>query len=115
MKKTEVTPAMPPQMRRVTGDKSAPGCDSKIFWLVISAILLTVNFQSPTYPLVKIIATELHSRVGDDADAVSAIPAHKPSPALLFPHLSQSLPDGKLVRISSSALDLHEDFESLEG
>ena len=76
---------------------------------------LTKVSSHHTYPLIKVIATELHGRVGYDPDAVGAVPTHKASPSFLFPHFAQSLPHGQLVRISPSTLDLHENLESLEG
>lgn len=62
------------------------------------------------YPFVEIVAAELDSGVGDDADAVGPIASHEPSPSLLSPHLAQCLSNGQLVSLSSSALDLHQNF-----
>jgi hypothetical protein len=43
-----------------------------------------------THPLVEVIAAELHSRVGNNADTVGAIASHKTPPTFLLPHLHQS-------------------------
>lgn len=72
------------------------------------------NNERP-YPLVEVVAAELYSRVGDDSNAIGSVAAHEPSPSLLFPHLAQRLSNRQLVRISSSALYLHEDLQPFEG
>lgn len=105
-------PAAPPQMRRVTGASSAPGWEAKIFWgqrqrrLAFSAC----RWMAALYPLVEVVAAELDGRVGDDADAICAVPAHEAPPALLAPHLGQGLADGQLVCFAAGALHLHEDL-----
>ena len=63
------------------------------------------------YPFIEVVAAELHSRIGDDADAVGTITAHEAPPALLHPHLLESLADREFVGIAADALDLHQDLE----
>lgn len=67
-----------------------------------------------TYPLVKVVASELHGRVGNDADTVRPVAAHEASPSLVPPHLGECLAHGHLVRLPAGALHLKQDLESFE-
>ena len=81
----------------------------------MSAFVIHNPGKSISHPLVEVVTAELHSRVGHDSNAIRSVAAHKPSPSLLPPHLSQCLPNRQLVCISSSTLYLHQDLQSLEG
>lgn len=68
-----------------------------------------------TYPLVNVVCTELHSRVGYNAYAICSIAGHEPSPALFPPHFRQRLRHRHFVFLAPNALDLEQDLEALEG
>jgi len=67
-----------------------------------------------TNPFVEVVASELHSRVGHDSDAVCTVAPHEPPPALFLPHLLECLPDTELILIAACALDLEQDLQALE-
>lgn len=73
------------------------------------------GWRGKPYPAVEIVAAELDSRVGHDADAIGAIPAHETLPALFLPHLAERLAHRELVLCAAGALDLEQDLEALKG
>ena len=68
-----------------------------------------------TYPLVNVVRTKLHRRVGYYPYAIGSIAGHEPSPAFLPPHFCQCLWYRHLVFLATDTLDLKKNLESLEG
>ena len=67
-----------------------------------------------TYSLIDVVCAELHSRVWHNAYTVGTVSGHEASPALLAPHLAQSLAYRHFIFFSANALNLEEDFQALE-
>ncbi len=66
------------------------------------------------YLPIEIIARELHRRVGYYPYTIGTVPSHKSSPALVSPHLHETLPDRQLVFRPPGTLYLEQDLEALE-
>jgi hypothetical protein len=120
VKKTEVIPAVPPQIRRLTEVMSPPGVISKN-WRTGLVHVEEYDYGVAGYAilermdahlLVEVIAPELHSRIRHDAYAIGPVSPHESPPTLIFPHLGETLSDRELVFFAAHALDLEEDLES---
>jgi hypothetical protein len=70
--------------------------------------------KSRTYLFVNVVAAELNGAIRHNPHAVRAIARHHPAPALLAPHLAQSLSNAHLVLFAPDILHLQQDFEALE-
>lgn len=115
---------MPPHVSRARGDRSAPGCVSKMCCTSNKRSAHAPGGQTLTGsggrsvwtdPLVEVVAPKLHCRVGHDSDAICTVSPHETPPTLFSPHLLQRLPNAQLVLIAARALDLEQDLQALQG
>lgn len=116
MKVTEVMPAVAPQRSRRAGERGSPGeasknCGARQLLAHAGSIHLHLSSgHASTYPLVEVVAAELHRAVGHDAYAVGAVARHHTLEALLSPDLPQRLTDAHLVLGPAAGLDLQQDL-----
>lgn len=67
-----------------------------------------------TYLLVDIVTAKLDRAIRHDADAIGAVAGHHAAPALLAPHLGESLANAHLILIAADILDLQQNLQALE-